>query len=308
MILQAFIDDSGSEPKSPIFVLAGFIASAEQWATFSNEWQKVLDLPPKLKYFKMSEANNLTGEFHRRNGWTDQKRDDRLVAFVRVIQKYAQIRLSVSVNHDLFEKYVGNLPATVRTLATDKPYNHLASNLIVAAAERLAKRSILTYGPVTPCDFIFDQQKGYADDFLLYWPGFKNIANTTASELKDFIGSTPIFRNDQDFLPLQAADLYAWQVRNNYIQNNQVNNQTIIFLPSLALNLLLSLPSIERHIDEQELANDRDRLISLANTITKNNPLVRWIKPGRDKTEQKRLRAEGRKNLKSFVGEKDKPL
>src|SRR6266851_757494 len=69
MPFQAYIDDSGSEPQSPVFVLGGFIAPHEKWASFSEEWQAALDQDPKLEYFKMTEAAHLGGQFSRRRGW-----------------------------------------------------------------------------------------------------------------------------------------------------------------------------------------------------------------------------------------------
>jgi hypothetical protein len=40
MVLQAFIDDSGSEPQDPVFVLGGFVSQAADWARFSGEWSR----------------------------------------------------------------------------------------------------------------------------------------------------------------------------------------------------------------------------------------------------------------------------
>lgn len=59
----AFVDDSGSGGDSPYFVLAGYAACESAWTTFLPHWQSVLDLPPKLEYFKMSEAESLKGQF-----------------------------------------------------------------------------------------------------------------------------------------------------------------------------------------------------------------------------------------------------
>jgi hypothetical protein len=63
LMLQAYIDDSRSDDP-PVFALGGFIAPAEKWASFSDEWQQFLDMPPAIKYFKM----RVTGA---RNGGTN---------------------------------------------------------------------------------------------------------------------------------------------------------------------------------------------------------------------------------------------
>lgn len=59
----AFVDDSGSGGDSPYYVLAGYSADEATWRAFWGDWQGVLDLSPKLDYFKMSEAESLKGQF-----------------------------------------------------------------------------------------------------------------------------------------------------------------------------------------------------------------------------------------------------
>ena len=58
--LRAFIDDSGSWGDFPWFVLAGYVGTVEAWDAFDESWRKsLLDGPPKLEYFKSSEAESL---------------------------------------------------------------------------------------------------------------------------------------------------------------------------------------------------------------------------------------------------------
>ena len=42
-MLQACIDDSGWDGTSPVFVLAGYVAKAEAWDAFADEWRALLD-------------------------------------------------------------------------------------------------------------------------------------------------------------------------------------------------------------------------------------------------------------------------
>jgi hypothetical protein len=55
MTLKAFIDESGKGDPS-IFVMAGFIARAEEWAKFNDDWNAILEKPPTLEYFHMADA------------------------------------------------------------------------------------------------------------------------------------------------------------------------------------------------------------------------------------------------------------
>jgi hypothetical protein len=212
---QAIIDDSGSEPQSRVFVLGGFAASAADWARFAIEWQAVLDLPPKLDYFKMAEAANFRGQFSAKHGWTEAKRDKRLRECSQVILNHARIRIQTGTRNDHFEKYIKSLPVPERKLSIDTPYVLLFSQVILAMA---------TFGDQLgikePCDFIFDEQKGFSKEALESWITIKTLlAASKRSDLGKFIGSPPIFRDDKHFLPLQAADFYAWHMRQHWSRN-----------------------------------------------------------------------------------------
>lgn len=106
MIVQAYIDDSGNEPQSLAFILAGLVASPAQWVAFSDEWKNTLHKPPRLDYFKNNEAMGLKGQFDKARGWTEQKRNDRLVALAQVIRKHIPERFSVALRNTDYCRYL----------------------------------------------------------------------------------------------------------------------------------------------------------------------------------------------------------
>jgi Protein of unknown function (DUF3800) len=293
MGFEVYIDDSGSEPQSPIFFLAGFIASVEQWAAFSNEWTTALAQPPKLEYFKTNEAAGLGahGQFSKKKGWDEAKRDDRLVTLTRIINKYAKLRVSVSIRHDLFEKYMRSLPAVERNLATDSPYVLLFTQIISVAILFADK-----HGLREPCDFIFDQQCGFSDEAMRHWEIYKlALGNSLRGDLLPLIGSPPAFRDEKCFLPLQAADLYAWQARNHYLGNHRVKNQTIQIPMNSVLRGLRPIPRFHRSITEAELIRQHASLLKTGEWLVKERPEVSLIPAGRDKKERRRMRRKARK-------------
>jgi hypothetical protein len=56
MPFYAYVDDSGSDPSSPTYVLGGLVHLADAWEGFSVDWKHVLDSPPPIEYFKGSEV------------------------------------------------------------------------------------------------------------------------------------------------------------------------------------------------------------------------------------------------------------
>jgi hypothetical protein len=73
LVLRAYIDDSHTVQTA--FVLAGYIATAENWAAFSDDWQEVLDMPPRLERFKMADAHGT---------WSDEQWNARLPMFIEL--------------------------------------------------------------------------------------------------------------------------------------------------------------------------------------------------------------------------------
>jgi hypothetical protein len=126
--VQGFIDDSGEgdAPNDPVFVLGGFISDVERWAAFSKEWRGALDGPPSIDYFKMAEAANLSanGQFARRLGWTEAKRDAKLELLNGIIVRHVELKVNCSVDKAAFAKYARSLSVPQRTSIINKTLRH----------------------------------------------------------------------------------------------------------------------------------------------------------------------------------------
>jgi Protein of unknown function (DUF3800) len=198
-MLEAFFDDSGSDLQSPVFVLAGFVLPRERWKPFSIAWRNVLDQEPRLNYFKMAEAWSFQGEF--KHGWNAALRDQRVFELADLIRNYEPVRIDCAVRRDHFNFFRQGL----RGDAWQDPYFICFYYIITLCVEYLLDRD-----DEAVCDFIFDEQGAIGDHAAGWWP----VAKLLAGELiVERMVSEPIFRDDKQYLPLQAADLYAWQMR-----------------------------------------------------------------------------------------------
>jgi hypothetical protein len=239
--------------------------------------------PPKLDYFKMNEAATLRpdGQFARSRGWDEQKRDDRLVILMRIIQRRVKLRASVSIRHEHFQKYIRSLPAIGRRLGTDSPYPLLLSQLV--SAELVHSHQ---HGSLENHDFILDEQTGVEAEIEELWPQYKqHVERSNRPELAGLLGSRPYFRDDKMFLPLQAADLYAWQVRHHLMSNR------VLHVPKgRILRLFDTIPSFHNDMDEARCQRDRARLLARGVEIKKANPALALVSFPATSREQKKAR------------------
>jgi hypothetical protein len=262
MVVQAYVDDSGNEPKSRAFVLAGFVASPVQWAAFSDEWEKTLHRAPKLDYFKNNEAMGLKKQFDEGRGWTDEKRDSRLVALAQVVTKHIPEKFSVAIRHSDYYRYLGGIPVRKRMKTLEDPYFFLFYEfmLIVASVHSLAPK-------VVPCEFVFDDRGEMGRRAAGWWPEFKKALSSGKFDFAPyFTASAPVFKRDTEFPPLQAADLYAGQM------NRVMRSEKIIIPPSPALRTLLPISGYHRFVDHKYLAPLRAHFMAIANRIEAAQP------------------------------------
>jgi hypothetical protein len=62
-------------------------------------------------------------------------------------------------------------------------------------------------------DFYFDDQSGGATQIAMDWETYRERA---PREIRELYGAMPRFESDEHFMPLQAADFWAWWVREGY--------------------------------------------------------------------------------------------
>jgi Protein of unknown function (DUF3800) len=196
VILQAYIDDSADDS---VFVLAGFVAPAEMWAKFSDAWQAALNAEPKIWSLKTKDAMRLQGQFHQ---WSPDARNEKLAALYRVIDRHASFEVFAIIPMEAFKKVFADAEIPKRM---KDPYYHAFSGLVGMVAQAQIEQ-----GMPEKIDFIFDEQVMHQTHILSAWAATKRDA---PPNVKPMLGATPIFKSDDEVLPIQAADLQAWWVR-----------------------------------------------------------------------------------------------
>ncbi len=196
-MLRAYIDDSGSGGDSTWYVLAGYIGSEQGWSAFDAQWREVLNAPPRVGYFKASEAERL----HPKGPWggiTRLQRDAKIDALIEVIARCARRAICVRLRQRHYDEVMkGRVPPS-----WDDPYYLLSSMAILSAiqVERID-------GESDHIDFVFDHDQNHQRNFDLMLPPLAQARSADAR----FGGA--VRHDDKECLPLQAADLLAWQER-----------------------------------------------------------------------------------------------
>jgi Protein of unknown function (DUF3800) len=241
VILQPAIDDSGKGER-PVFVLAGFVMSAYMWIVFADQWRPLLDAFPKINYFKMKEAEHLSGQFE---GFSVSQRDDKVRALTSLIMDHKPLAVSHVVPHEAYERCFKRKFAKKADYPYFISYYGIIGTLLryqVSNEWHLKDRS----------DFIFDEQ-GKESDYVQ--SGWSAAVDFLPEEWKPLIGARPDHRDDKLFLPLQAADLFAWHIRRSYWEKDHGSN-----FDDLNWKRLNSLKCAKEEWDEERLAGFTERL------------------------------------------------
>ena len=201
MVMQAFIDDSQTDGQ--VLVLAGYLASFERWEKFSIEWQQLLDGPPCWQRFKMAEVATIP---------RDTARWERAAAFYRAVEAHAQAFVAVAVELEPLARAARDAGIPQGRLTNAYLFAHRA----ICDATLQYQREM---GINEPVDFIFDKL-GANERFIR--EGWEVFAATRPPELTDLVGREPRFETDDEFLPLQAADMLAWHARAHWLKHRSL--------------------------------------------------------------------------------------
>ncbi len=242
-MLNCFIDDSGSDPKSthrgPVFVLAGYVSTVERWKTFSDEWEMALKSGPKtLEYFKSTEAESRKrGQF---DGWSTQERDAKLEELADVLIRNAMFGISAVLSWESYTSVQSEYPAHYLN-----PYALLYHAAISITVRRMRRLQI-----EDKIEFVFDEQ---GRDGVRASESYRLAKDDLPKDIRKYVSGLPIHRADSDFPPLQAADMAAWQVRRCFYENEQHINDISQYKFRAMLEKLNVVPHVSEIFDLNSL-------------------------------------------------------
>jgi hypothetical protein len=198
VFLQSYADDSASDDGDQRLFMAGFVGLAQNWAAFSDDWHWALKHGgPPIDYLRMVEAQSLRNQFQN---WNKQDRNKKLLLLAEIIRSYPLMSFEFSVSRKTFIKHVK--PHAPRGVA--KPHFTANFHTVSGISRHFENQSDIKI------EFIFDEQDGVDADVYLF---FEYMRRNIPEKAREIIIGFPMFKNDKEVVPLQAADMAAWFVR-----------------------------------------------------------------------------------------------
>lgn len=205
MVLQAFIGDSKEDGE--VTVLAGYMAEAQGWVRFSGEWKQLLSIRPEWPRFKMSEVMWKGGD----------ETLERAMFHYKAIERYVEVGFCVAVPHTPLSKVIREFGLGEKW---NNPY-YMAYIVLVS----VMRRHMLLNRPNEPVELIFDTQLG---EYRTVQDAWGAMVDRNRGDIRPFTGP-PSFESDEEYLPLQAADLFAWHVRKKFSETGSITKDVRIF-------------------------------------------------------------------------------
>ncbi len=200
MVAQIYADESYTQGQ--VYAIGGYIARAEEWAKFSEEWERLLPLTKlgsNKRRFKMAEmANNM----------------DVLPLFYEVICRHVAFSISMVIDARDLRRAKERIWSDNAEILWDPSMDvpaillKLFINLVYSGCwqdERVRE----WLGINDKIDLYLDENLSYGG----YLDDWHEMANGLPDHIRELIGVEPRFDNDEELLPLQAADFWASWLR-----------------------------------------------------------------------------------------------
>jgi len=199
MYTTAF-DASGKEDDQDYVVVAGFVSTAKIWKEFDRAWRSRL-AEDQLAFFHMREWHHRTGLFRDREYWTRERCSRLIDDLLEIILSHASAKFSCAV---INKSYAANI--------SEANKRRFLLNAYVLAARAVIElvHEWTLYRDNRPVEHVFeegDEGKGMLIERMqiegLHKPSFRWGKDTTHRRTKASIPG---------FTPLQASDIYAYEV------------------------------------------------------------------------------------------------
>lgn len=196
-ILTAYFDESGTHKGAPAVSVAGYVSTKERWESFETEWRESLAIY-NIDHFHMTDFIAGQGQF---KNWPRQKKRLRLRKLIDAVNHHALAAIGIVIPMSFYQAL-----SEQERVVCDSPYR-------IAAMQCCAEisRWLDTYDPSAEVAYVFEVGAKGAGKVAEF---FRASMNEKGVREQLRILSFK-FEDKKRFVPLQAADILAWELYRN---------------------------------------------------------------------------------------------
>jgi len=202
LMLTGFMDETGhSQDEAQRFNgIAGLLAPSDHWVKFEDKWNRTLD-EFKIPYFHMKdfEARDVGGSKSFYKGWSELKRRKLFGKLLRNMEVIHPLPIGVSIPMEEFRKF------------TEKERGHFGDPYFLCFLVILSySTTFLDATGAAPSEkvaLVFSDQVEFKYRALKLYDEALKIGSSIKRS-----ANPPDFRAMRDLVPLQAADIVAYEI------------------------------------------------------------------------------------------------
>lgn len=213
VMLKAYMDDSGTHADSPVCLIAGYWGGTNQWKQFEQRWKLVLDRHKvdefHAKVFWGRDASKeRIGPY---KGWSDRKRHAFMEELLRVIGSVKVHPFAFGVLSSEWSKRT-SWQKKILSGGSGKSLNNAPQNPMFMSFQTAILRICRYCHEGVAMHFVMDSNantNGWSA--ICYNKAKKELATSEWGHLKPENLGDLVFSDSKKALPLQAADLLAYE-------------------------------------------------------------------------------------------------
>jgi hypothetical protein len=234
VIFTAYLDESGTHDGSQAVSVAGYVSTPEAWTRFEADWRAALD-DFGIDMFHMSDFENRAGDFQR---WPNELRQERLARLIRIINTNVIASFGTTI---MCSQYADTFSSEAHRFVGG-PYG-LAAVMVMMDLGKILRLT----GALGSIAYVFESGALGAGQVLQVFTA--NEQNPKQKEEMRLLSLR--FENKRDFVPLQAADILAYELYKHLPR--QLGVEPWSRGPRHSLRMLANVPHDWGHADKEQL-------------------------------------------------------
>ena len=190
-VLGVYMDKFGIHDDLPVVTVGAYFGRTRAWRSFTKEWNATKE---PIKIFHAADCANFEGEF---KGWKKEDRDAFVANLLPVLTRHPIVGLAIGINLRDFEAAMKSRPDLLEVFGN--PYTacfRWSARMIADTIEKIGLNEAIA--------FIHENNsfEGEARDAFSFVEQGRHLESGPMSLT---------FGSKQDFVPLQAADILAYE-------------------------------------------------------------------------------------------------